>query len=187
MTFDLKRWTSTASKLTPKPHMKIQNAYFERLRFINKMQWQGACHASSSILYILFKEQKFNAKLYIGEVGALPLVFDHSWVEIDNRIYDVAIASTLISGTAFPPVFAGIDLQPGQKTKNEYGINSGQGYDPVVKQIKQTPFEEYMSSFPAHPKGLWGLAMDIGKNIGLIIDLDQIKSKYLYTIWNEKA
>ncbi len=187
MQFDITKWSSSASKINPKPHPKIQNTFFSLLRFIHKTQWDGACHASSAILYLLLQEQNFNAKLYVGEVGSLPIVFDHSWVEIDNKIYDAAILSTLIDGISFSPVLVDIDLATGHKTKNDYGINSGQGYDPIAHQIMQTPFNVYMSNFPGHPKGLWGLTKEIGRNIGVKINLGRVNSKYSNTIWNEKT
>ena len=184
---NLIKWSSNASGITPKPHIKIQRTFFEILRFIKKTEWSGACHAASSVLYILLREQKFDAELYVGEVGNLPIVFDHSWVEIDNKIYDAAITSTLIEGISFPPIFAGIDLETSQTPNNQYGIHSGQGYDPVAQSIIQTPFGDYLSMFPAHPKGLWGVTKDIGKGMGLRMNLGQLKSKYSDTEWKEKV
>ena len=183
----LKKWGIVAQNIVPQPHIKIHKTYFSLLRFIRKANWEGGCHASSSILHLLLSEQGFDSKLFIGEVGVPPIVFDHSWVEVDQNVYDAAIANTLVKGFTFPPVFANIDLDTGDATKLKYGMNSGQGFDPAIRHIKQIPFELYMNNFPDHPKGLWGLTKDIGKGIGLRINLGRLRKKYSDTVWHERA
>ena len=70
---------------------KIAKTFFEILKFIHKNNWEGACHATSAILYILLKEQGIDATLYIGECQQGSFVFDHSWVEVSSEVVDAAI------------------------------------------------------------------------------------------------
>ena len=44
-----------------------------------------------------------------------------------------------------------------------------------------------MDDFPNHPKGLWGLAKDIGKSINVRIDISsRSKNKYSNVLWQER-
>lgn len=182
----LKEQGNVSSKISPKIDYKVRETFFAILRFIHMNDWQGACHASSALLYILLREQKYNADLFIGEAGVNSVAFDHSWIEIDGKVYDAAISNTLIKEIRIAPVMANIDLSTGNKCEITYGINSSQGYDSHAQAISKVPFSYYMDNFPEHPKGLWGLAKDMGKGIGVSINLGKVKTKYGNTIWQEK-
>ena len=164
---------------------KIATTFFEILKFIHKNNWEGACHATSAIMYILLREQGIDARLYIGECQQDSFVFDHSWVEIRGEVVDAAISMTWVQGMSFPPVLKNIDLDTGEKTKITYGVRSGQGYDQFASTIRDLPFYMYMDIFPNHPKGLWGVAMDMGKKLGVKTNLEKMKGKYGLTKWEE--
>lgn len=180
-------WGAVADKVLPEHDFKIKRTFFEVLRYIHKMNWQGACHATSAILYVLLREQNYESNLYIGEAGYASMAFDHSWIEIDNKIYDAAVSITLIDDFDLSPVMADIDLSTGQRTRIKYGIHSGYGNDVFAKKIKQIPFGDYMANFPEYPKGLWGLVKEIGNRIGLNISISKIKKEYSNTTWLEKS
>ena len=173
-------------KLASTPdNYQIINTFFEILEFIHKNRWEGACHATSAILFILLKEQGIDAKLYIGECQYRSFVFDHSWVEINGEVVDAAISKTWIQGKSFPPVLRNIDLDTGEKTKIVYGVHSGQGYAQFASTIRDLPLYMYMDIFPYHPKGLWGFAKEIGTRIGIKTNLEKMKGKYCLTKWEE--
>lgn len=166
---------------------KIIKTFFEVLKFIHQNHWEGACHATSAILYILLKEQGIDARLYIGECQQSSFVFDHSWVEINGEVADAAISMTLIQGMSFPPVLRNIDLSTGKKTRIIYGVHSGQGYDQFASAIRDLPFFMYMDNFPSHPQGLWGFVKEIGTKLRIKTDLQKMKAKYGLTKWEEHA
>ena len=68
----------------------------------------GACHASSAILFILLREQGYEAVPCIGEVSKQPIVFDHSWIEINGNIIDAATSNSLIPEINLSPILLGI-------------------------------------------------------------------------------
>ena len=68
--------------------------------YINKNQWWGACHVCSSVLYVLLSEIGYKPNLCAGEVKCKRYLFDHSWIEIDKKIIDLAISMTLENGGA---------------------------------------------------------------------------------------
>jgi len=166
---------------------KIINTFFEIMEFIHKNRWEGACHATSAILFVLLKEQGIDAKLYIGECQQGSFVFDHSWVEINRKVVDAAISKTSIQGMSFPPVLRNIDLVTGKKTKIIYGVHSGHGYDPIASTIRDLPLHMYMDIFPNHPNGLWGFVKEIGARLGIKTHLAKMKGKYGLTKWEEHS
>ena len=168
-------------------NLKIAKTFFEILKFIHKNNWDGACHATSAIMYVLLKEQGIDARLYIGECQHGSFAFDHSWVEINGEVVDAAISLTWIQGMSFPPVLRNIDLESGEKTKIIYGVHSGRGYDQSSSTIRDLPLCMYMDNFPNHPEGLWGIAKDIGTRLRIKTNLVKMKGKYGLTNWEEHA
>ena len=134
---------------------KLKNTFITVLKFIHDQDWMGACHASTAILYVLLKEQKYNVTACIGEVGKPPIVFDHSWIEYNDKVIDAAVSNTLIQGLSFPPIFLGYDLKSSKETEFEYGLSRGNGIDPQAMAISNMTIGAYMDAFPGHPKGLW--------------------------------
>ena len=166
---------------------KLKKTFFAILNFIHKNDWTGACHATSSILYVLLKEQGLDVSLYVGEVKRGTIIFDHSWVELNNKPMDAAISSTLIDGISFSPVLNGFDLESGKPTEMEYGYISGLGFDQEIAPYINHPLGVYMDDFPGHPSGLWGLAKEIGKEIDLRLNTTKINNKYKNTQWLQKS
>lgn len=185
----LEKWKAEADNIDVSFGNKMHGIkpFFSILKFIHKSDWQGACHASSAILYILFKEKGINAELYIGECQNGLIAFDHSWVEMEGKVFDAAISNTLVQGIAFPPVYYDIDLNTGDIKSTKYGVVTGQGYDSSVQMVKQVPFGDYMSGFPDYKNGLWGMLKDISGNAGMNLNVAKIKQKYHTTKWNEKT
>ena len=79
-------------------------------RFISDRKWYGACHASCAALYVALKELGFSPTLCAGEVDAHAFIFDHSWVELDGRIIDAAIAFPLQGKPLSNLIVLGVDI-----------------------------------------------------------------------------
>lgn len=183
---NLQHWiNSTQEILRNKPWvLKFTKSFREIIEFIQVNDWQGACHAVSSVFYVLLAEQGIASNLCIGEVQIGKAVFNHSWIEIDEEVYDVAIILTLDEKLHFPPTVRGFNVETGKPTDLRYGVVTGLPDDPPTHFIKATPFASFMDNFPSHRDGLWGIVIVIGKRIGVNLDVRTIRSKYGSTTWN---
>ena len=73
--------------------------------YMHRKQWWGACHASCAALYVALCEAGYQPKLCIGEMLGEGLYFDHSWIELNGYIFDLAISMTLMGGAAASDVY----------------------------------------------------------------------------------
>lgn len=187
LTEGLSTWKSNALDiLNGKENAEvIADTMFSMLEVINgNEKYAGFCYASVAVLTILLREQGVHAVSCMGDVvgnGIRP--FNHSWVEIDNEAYDVAILRPLLEGLTFPPVIRGYDVDTKKPTGFEYGISSGQPDTDEEAKVKRTPFKQYMDGWPVHPKGLWGLADILGNKLGLSVTSDGLAKKYSDIKW----
>jgi hypothetical protein len=186
---DLKIIKVKADKLFPdSPEMyKIKKIYFCVLNYIHKNDWTGACHASSSVMYLLLREQGIDAKLYIGEVKRDDIIFDHSWLEINGQIFDAAISNTQIKNIQFPAVFSNIELSTGNSTLSDYSFKSGQGLESEMEFFSSNTLGYYLDNFPNHPKGLWGIASILSKQMGMKFNIAKAKNMYSNENWLQKS
>lgn len=166
---------------------KIKKTFFCLLNYIHKNDWTGACHATSSVMYILLKEQGVDVKLYIGEVERGSIIFDHSWLEFDGEAIDAAISNTLIQGIKFSPVYCGVELETGTPTESDYSFVSGQGLGSEMEFYSQSSLGDYLDGFPHHPKGLWGIASLLAKDLGIKFNIGKAKQKYSNEQWLQKS
>ena len=180
-----KIYKSTANSLYPDSPStyKLKKTYFNVLSYIRENDWQGACHATTAIMYILLREQGLEAVPCLGEVSRGSIVFDHSWIEVDSKVLDAAVSNSLIHGISFPPVFLDSNLLSGDRSDLIYGTDKGRGLDAQAKAIADIPIGAYMDAFPRHPEGLWGVAKLIGKRQGLKLNLVSAKSKWAKSNW----
>ena len=146
--------------------------------YLKKKQWWGACHACSSVLYVLLSEIGYNPTLCVGEVQTNNYLFDHSWIEVDNKIIDLAISLTLKNGMAVSsPIILDINSTTKEKTQINYGVK-GQGFDEQTKILLSLSFNEYMNYFPDNENGLWGVIEEI---LNKKIDIEKFQEKYKNT------
>ncbi|MFZ0932580.1 MAG: hypothetical protein WAN11_28530 [Syntrophobacteraceae bacterium] len=180
-------WKLSAERLRAKnpTGFWICKVFSVLLGYIHKEDWQGACHASCIVLYSLLSLKNISAEICLGEVSHERIYFDHSWVEIDGEIYDAAISNTL-SDLYFPPVFGGIDLATGNRPSLRYGTPSGQGYDQSARWIRSISASEYMSAFPDHPQGLFGLTKLIGRKAGIQVNINGLRKIASNAVWKER-
>lgn len=182
---ELLEWKSRAEEVAGKlAHgQKALRPYLALLNFIHASDWQGACHASCAVLYVLFREKGLDVQLCVGECKIGPHRFDHSWLTLDEFVFDAAISLPLDSGIPHAPTFNNVDLATGLTTNVEYGIGVDDNLDMFATGVAATPFLEYMSNFGGHKDGLWGLAKTIGDSAGLNLNVRLLREKYASTQW----
>ncbi|WP_339236876.1 SEC-C metal-binding domain-containing protein [Oceanobacillus sp. FSL W7-1281] len=171
-------WRTEASKIEVGSHQnEIYNTFFIVSNYLKENPIYGACHLISGIFYVLLKEQEIECELCIGEVKASFGVFDHSWIQIDERVYDIAIQIQLDEKER-DPIFAGIDLGIGEKTKSLYGINNGSGLDFTANKVMNMSFVEYMDGFP---QDAWNITRKLLQKVNIVISIDELREKYKNT------
>lgn len=143
-------------------------------KFIIKNGWQGASYASVAMMFAVAKKLGIDAKPCIGEcIQKNQELFDHSWLLIDEKIYDIAISMPLELESATGPVFASIDMKTKKEVDIEYGIkHKGLGKEALL------PFNQNIYRY------LRGC--DALKLIELIIDLAKNSRIYITRKWMEQ-
>ena len=162
---------------------KFKTAFLALANFVIGNQWAGACHATSAILYAVAKRLSIEATPCIGEAFEGTGTFDHSWIEIDGKPYDVAIAVPLKPECACAPVFAGIDICAMKPTIVEYGIFH-RGLESPADSINYMDLFEYLQICP--DINLLELTKELCSMVGcpandewLKMNLRRVKRKYV--------
>lgn len=151
-------------------------------------QWGGACHMVGALLTVLLREQKISAELCIGlaqdsRPGALP--FDHSWVEVDGEVYDIAILRPLDESWALSPVFAGKHLETGERPGLTYGVASELPPDPAAFMLLNLGFAGYMDEAPIP---LWDIASEHAVGLGLTgVTGRALRRRHQSITWSRRA
>lgn len=160
---------------------KIYNTFFATSDYYKNNPNPGACHLISSVLHVLLKEQGVENDLCIGEVTYKNgMFFDHSWIEINGKVFDIAIQLTL-KLEVNPPVYAGYNLYTEKLAERVYGTTSPSGFDLVGKRVLETPFVDYMNEYPNFKEGAWQPVKLIGKDLRLKFDLKELPKRYANT------
>ena len=188
MRTDLQLWMrNTSDILRGKPWaLKFTKTLQAVVEFVQDNQWQGACHAVSSVFYVLLAEQGISSVLCIGEVQIGVRAFNHSWIEIDGEVCDAAIISTLNERFHFLPTINGLNVETKKPTDLKYGVVTSLADDPPTRHIKTASFTSFMDEFPYHRDGLWSVVLAIGKKIGVNSDVATLRTGYSSTKWNVK-
>lgn len=155
----------------------VSETYFAILDYYRKYPNPGACHLISSIFHVLLNEQNIDNELCIGEVKTGEQYFDHSWIEIDGKVFDIAIQLTL-DGTINPPVYGSYDLGTGTQTGRVYGTQSSIGLGSMAKKVLKTPFTNYLDGYGNFKHGAWKIVKDIAKELQIKVNIDELRTKY---------
>lgn len=166
----------------------LVNTYFGVFDYSIKKQWRGACHAVSSILYILLKEQGINCVLSLGFVktSAFEFPFSHSWLTIDEHIFDIGLyrsnpgfnGNVLFVETS-PPIFKGYNLSSNKPTDVSFGVTTDRkNKDQNFKLLSKMTIGQYMDGWKAHKNGLWGEAVEVAKSLNIELEVIDLKTKY---------
>ncbi|WNZ87438.1 hypothetical protein [Pseudomonas sp. P108] len=174
--------TDDLNPITTEKHIPsvVQEVFTAMVMHIESTGWGGACHSSSAIMHMLLKEKGVDSTIKIGEVGGGGYWFDHSWIEIDNLVFDAAVAYPQVGGKRLGgPVFAGIDIVSGIETTLTYGIGKKGGLEEEAQQIALLSLGAYFQFADQHalveamgngeqpPPALWDRASYIGTDCGV--------------------
>jgi hypothetical protein len=165
---------------------KIELIFKEFLDITYRLDWKGACHESTAAIHILLNEVGITNTWKIGEVYANGYLFDHSWIEINKKIFDIAIAKTLIEKAINAPIINDIDININDLHNFEYGIKSGQGLSAQTQFVMDINLSEYLSNSPINPThGTWAIILDIGRKLNLNLDIKILIKKYKGKFYTE--
>ena len=167
-------------ELASEDESKIHNTFNKVLNTIHKYNWKGACHSSSSLLYILLKEHDVNVSLCTGWVRFDKAVFGHSWVEYNGLPIDAAIS--LANVQSFPPVLLGEIIGETEEFENnyEYGYSRNIQLEAPMDNFSNKPLGEYLESFPEPLRGLFN---EVYEQMNLLLNFESLKEKYFYSHW----
>lgn len=155
----------------------VRFAFDAIMQVICKRQWYGACHATSAMLFMALKEKGHTPRLHLGQCKG-DRFFDHSWVTIDGKIYDAAIAFNLAEKQYGGPVFDGIDLDTLADATMLYG-NSSLPFDVETQIPAKVSISEYMDGGDV----MWQLLHIIFDRVGIPFEESSIREKYLAARW----
>ncbi|MCR4704053.1 MAG: SEC-C domain-containing protein [Saccharofermentans sp.] len=156
----------------------IGNILANMYLYMEKKQWWGACHATASALYVCLSEIGYAPELCIGEVLGKGLYFDHSWINVDDKIIDLAISMTLLGGApASEVIVLGKEIKTGLPPILDYGV-PGRGIEDQARFVMEIPFVQYMDNFPDEKDGLWGVVREV---LNTDTDILSLREKYKET------
>jgi hypothetical protein len=189
----MKKWRKTAKEIAERKTVlpAALEVFFHVLEHIAEENWHGACHSSSTMLYILLQEYGIDSDIMIGDVKAPVGVFEHSWIEIDGAIFDAAVAFPDLRGKPVGgPIFAGYDLGTGELTTNVYGVGTFDGFTADTKTITWLSIGTYYTwadnkaevecrglGYPA-PEPLWDRVTRLAQSIGLRKTREDLASEH---------
>jgi len=146
--------------------------------YMKRKLWIGACHASSAVLFVVLSELGFSPTLCMAEVESPNLIFDHSWVEIDGAIIDLAISLPQQGAPMSGPIVLDTDITTGKKYRLIYGTDRGQGLDADAFFVATTPCCDFMDIYPERENGLWDVVEDV---LGRKLSREVMQLKYAGT------
>lgn len=172
-------------------HIIVENGYDAEISdtIINLFDYmieknlRGACHALTAILYVAFKEMDYEPIMKIGECRYKNLLpFDHSWIELDRKVIDLAIFMPLQdrNGSHGGPNIFGRDALTNIRAMVEYGINTGLEFSEQTISAIKAPLTEYMNGYPYESGGLWSVLEKIYVYENEL-DIAKLKLKYAAT------
>ncbi|MED3795672.1 SEC-C metal-binding domain-containing protein [Niallia alba] len=155
---------------------KIKNIFRGTFDFIAEYNYQGGCHLLSAIMHILLNESGYNSIVKIGEVQIGNYVFDHSWIELDGKVIDVAIMNTMQDGIRFPPVLLGNSVASGKEINYEYGVPNN--LDEIAQKVLGKSIGHYIME--GESQGAVEIMRDILNKADFEFDdLENLISKYI--------
>ncbi|RUR27729.1 hypothetical protein [Vreelandella nanhaiensis] len=124
---------------------QILDIYKTWLELSQLNEWLGACHITSAGMFVTMNDIGLTPELTIGIVEAPNgRFFDHSWVELDDLIFDVAIGFPDTDGEyVSAPIFASQDIGTGRTTSLRYGVNDKGLLSPPARNVASESLEEY--------------------------------------------
>ena len=162
---------------------KFKNIFISLYKYMIKNDWSGACHAITAVLYVIARKMNINCVPYIGVVEKDGFYFDHSWLEIDNEVFDIAIFNPLEKDKYTGPIFKSIDLSTNCIHTMNYGVNNVQ-FDSIAMHISKINLYEYLLNCPE--PNLIKLIIDLGSLNQIYISRKWIESNFNTIFWTIK-
>ncbi len=129
--------------------VSLEDIYKSMLDYVIDNNFTGACHSTSAAMYILLSELGLNPKLKIGEVYSYSdnVCFDHSWVEMDDEIFDIAIGypqpPELGGQYVCGPIFNSTDLSTDQYADVCFRYQTDEGLREPALSVSRWTLQEY--------------------------------------------
>lgn len=154
---------------------EVKNIIKGAFGYIEKNNYQGGCHTISAIIHILLNEKGYNSVVRIGEVKIEDVLFDHSWVELNGKVIDIAIMNTLQDGIKIPPVILDISAATGKEVDYQYGVS--RHIDGIAQRVLSMSIGQYLMDGVSH--GSLNTMKDIAERSGTSLDnIEDTVNKY---------
>lgn len=131
---------------------KLYAAFEPMLRFVvlSERPHYGGCHDTSAVLYMRLRQVGMLAAdvtLCIGEVTFEGSRFDHSWLQVRDQVFDVAVCAPNLVGGGFAggPLFAGVDLNTNFPAQAKFGVASNDRLDAAAKLVHTMSLSKYQA------------------------------------------
>lgn len=168
-------------------HETITTIFSGVFELMNLNDWKGACHESCAAIHILLNEMGVENNWNLGEAKIDGAFFDHSWIEIGGKKFDLAISKPLEDYLQAGAVINDIDISTNQPTKIEYGVVSGHEDHLMTVAFKTVKsLSAYLLSSPMHPElGTWMLIDQLSKRkLKKTFNIPELIKKYNGTFYN---
>ncbi|WP_437322061.1 lasso peptide biosynthesis protein [Sorangium sp. So ce385] len=159
------------------------NVFRELCRFMSIWEVDGGCHLLSMMAYVLLKEVGVDATLNAGWARSPRLAFTHSWIEVDGRPFDIAIARPNLHRLEYrcPAVVYGIEIGSRNPTRIEYGV-SGPALDRDTSMIATGTVGSWADRAPI-PDWPWDRIVEVGSQIGLTLSRTGLRTAHANSPW----
>jgi hypothetical protein len=184
------------SEMARHPSRASIRSIFEAVySLMEREQLSGGCHMLSALAHALLREADVANTLNAGWVeidldarhphaGA---AFVHSWVEIDDRPFDVAIERANRISFRRPAVICGIDARSRLPVDATYGAPRGR-LDPETHRIGAGTIASWMSTAPSGWADLfWARAAALSLEVGGGASAEELRGRQGGAAWTLRA
>lgn len=149
---------------------------------------KGGCHFLSALFHIILSEFQIDNLLCLGNVRLNNRVFSHSWIEIDEKIYDIAISNTNdLNCFTKGVVFYGIETDTMLSNRIEYGILANDELvDVTGRTVDKMNLGEYISKCPNGKNYVLKLILDFSRKYKKYLNSGRLYEKYKNEKWNRR-
>ena len=159
---------------------KIFKECFKDLhKFMMRKKWYGACHATTAVMYAICRVLDIECVPCIGEVY-YKTFFDHSWLLINNNIFDLAITMPFEMSFSNGPIFNSINLSSGEEKTIKYGVIYS-GLDEQATIVYSMSIYSYLYNSPSI--NLIQLIIDILKQNGVFVTRSRLEKIMGDDVW----
>jgi hypothetical protein len=169
-------WNKNINAITGGENLdsNIGKIFIALLDFLSQTKWDGACHGISAILYVIYRELGFEPKLCTGIICRGIWMSGHSWIELNNKIFDAACYFPVEGCLKVMPVFNDLELDTKKPSDTAYGVSAPNSLasDVQIMLDANTTLPKVLSGDYENIKGasLWNVL----DNICLLAEIDSV-------------